>query len=135
MYLGQTKAGLHADFVETLILLQDVGQSQSRGGSWELLQRSNGLHLNPNRNTIMYPDKQNKRSVVSVVIATADLCDHIPLISELILPHEVSLLKLHLPQDGHVRVNADPQERRVGTAMERGIWTDENMSRMTTIMV
>ena len=45
MYLGQTKAGLHADFVETLVLLQNVRQGQSGGGSWELLQGKDGLNL------------------------------------------------------------------------------------------
>ena len=49
----------------------------------------------------------------------AYLCHHIPLEAELVLPHEVRLLKLHLPEDRHVGVDADPQERRVGTA-ERG---------------
>lgn len=37
-YLRQAEAGLHADFVETLILLQDVCQGQSGGGSGELFQ-------------------------------------------------------------------------------------------------
>lgn len=44
-YLGQTEAGLHADFVETLFLLQDVSQSQSGGRSRELFQRRDGLLL------------------------------------------------------------------------------------------
>lgn len=43
--LGQTEAGLHADFVETLFLLQDVCQGQSGGRSWELLQCWDGLLL------------------------------------------------------------------------------------------
>ncbi len=44
-YLGQTEAGLHADFVETLLLFQDVCQSQSGGRSWELFQSWDGLLL------------------------------------------------------------------------------------------
>lgn len=37
-YLCQTEAGLHADLIEALLLLQDVRQSQSGGGSWKLFQ-------------------------------------------------------------------------------------------------
>ena len=47
------------------------------------------------------------------------LCNHIPLIAQLILPHKVCLFKLHFPQNGHVRVNSDPEERRVSTAEKR----------------
>lgn len=36
--LSQTEAGLHADFVETLFLLQDVSQSQSGGRSRKFLE-------------------------------------------------------------------------------------------------
>lgn len=46
----------------------------------------------------------------------AHLSDNIPLVAQLILPHKVGLFKLHLPQDGHVGVDADPQERGVSTA-------------------
>lgn len=46
----------------------------------------------------------------------AHLSDNIPLIAQLILPHEVGLFKLHLSQDGHVGVDPDPQERGVSTA-------------------
>lgn len=46
----------------------------------------------------------------------AYLSDNIPLIAELILPHEVGLFKLHLPKDGHVGVDPDPQERGVSAA-------------------
>lgn len=46
----------------------------------------------------------------------AHLSDNIPLVAELVLPHKVGLFKLHLPQDGHVGVDADPQQRGVGTA-------------------
>lgn len=50
----------------------------------------------------------------------AHLCNYVPLVAQLILPHEISLLKLHLPQDGHVWINPDPQQRRVSTAEPRG---------------
>lgn len=46
------------------------------------------------------------------------LCHYIPLKAQLVLPHEVRLLKLYLPQNGHVWVDTDPQERRVGTAKD-----------------
>lgn len=55
------------------------------------------------------------------VCASAHLCNHVPLIAQLILPHEVGLLKLHLPQDGHVWVDPDPQQRRVSTAEGTGV--------------
>lgn len=51
---------------------------------------------------------------------SAHLCNHVSLVAELILPHEVGLLKLHFPEDGHVRVDADPEQRRVGTAEGAG---------------
>lgn len=51
---------------------------------------------------------------------SAHLCNHVPLVAQLILPHEVGLLKLHFPEDGHVRVDADPEQRRVGTAEGAG---------------
>lgn len=51
-----------------------------------------------------------------VFLSLADLCDYIPLVAQLELPHEVRLLKLHLPQNGHVWVDPDPEERRVGAA-------------------
>lgn len=51
----------------------------------------------------------------TALLSIAHLCNYIPLIAQLILPHEVSLLKLHLPQNGHVWVNPDPEERRVST--------------------
>lgn len=35
-YLCQTEAGLHANLIEALLLLQDVRQGQSGGGSWKL---------------------------------------------------------------------------------------------------
>lgn len=54
------------------------------------------------------------------VFAPAHLCNHVPLIAQLVLPHEVRLLKLHLPQDGHVWVDPDPQQRRVSTAEGTG---------------
>lgn len=44
-YLWQAETGLHADFVETLILFQDVCQSQSGGRSRELFQSWDGLLL------------------------------------------------------------------------------------------
>lgn len=47
----------------------------------------------------------------------AHLSDNIPLVAELILPHEVGLFKLHLSQNGHVGVDADPQKRGVSTAV------------------
>lgn len=53
---------------------------------------------------------------ITAILPLAHLCNYIPLIAQLILPHEVSLLKLHLPQNGHVGVNPDPEERRVSTA-------------------
>lgn len=46
----------------------------------------------------------------------AHLSDNIPLVAELILPHEVGLFKLHLSQDRHVGVDPDPQQRGVSTA-------------------
>lgn len=52
----------------------------------------------------------------TALFSLAHLCNYIPLIAQLILPHEVSLFKLHLPQNGHVWVNPDPEERRVSTA-------------------
>lgn len=44
-YLWQAETGLHADFVETLILFQDVCQSQSGGRSGEFFQSWDGLLL------------------------------------------------------------------------------------------
>ena len=52
----------------------------------------------------------------TALFSLAHLCNYISLIAQLILPHEVSLFKLHLPQNGHVWVNPDPEKRRVSTA-------------------
>lgn len=56
----------------------------------------------------------------TALLPSAHLSNYIPLIAQLILPHEVSLLKLHFPQNGHVRVNPDPEKRRVSTAEVTG---------------
>lgn len=53
-------------------------------------------------------------------VPLSHLCYYIPLIAQLILPHEVRLLKLHFPQNRHVWVDPDPQERRVSTAYTTG---------------
>ena len=52
----------------------------------------------------------------TALLPSAHLCDHIPLIAQLVLPHEVRLLELHLPQNGHVWIDPDPEERGVSTA-------------------
>lgn len=41
------------------------------------------------------------------------LSNNISLIAELILPHKISLLKLHLPQDGHIWVYPYPQQKGI----------------------
>lgn len=60
--------------------------------------------------------KEKRPEWKTALLPSVHLGNYIPLVAQLILPHEVSLLKLHLPQNGHVWVNPNPQKRRVGTA-------------------
>lgn len=90
-HLGKAEAGQHSDPVETLFLFQDVGQGKPGCRSRELFQCQNGFFL----------------------------CHHISLIAQLVLPHEIRLLKFHLPQHRHIRIYSYPEQGGISTKADR----------------
>lgn len=84
-YLGQAVSSPAPDLVVTLFVFDSVSESETGGWSGVPLQGNDGFHLGSN----------------------------IPFVPELILPLIIGLFYHHRSEQGHLRIQANPQDRRI----------------------